>query len=69
MQLPMTAGPDSGLLTVPEAGRFLRLKDSTIRSWILDRRIPHIKLGGRVFLFRADLEKLIAASVVAAEPK
>lgn len=54
------------LLTVGEAAAFLRLKPSTIRAWILHRRIAHVKLGGRVFLKKSDCEALITASVVPA---
>ena len=51
------------LLTVTEASDVLRLKPSTIRSWLLKRRIPHIKLGGRVFLRRADCQAVIEAGL------
>lgn len=54
------------LLTLPEAVPMLRVKVSTLRSWVLHRKIPYVKLGGRVFLRRSDLEALIAASVVPA---
>src|SRR5438445_4224175 len=57
---------ESELLTVPEAATFLRLKAATIRAWILHRRIPHVKLGRRVYLRRSDLKALIAASIVSA---
>ena len=57
---------ESGLLTVPEASAFLRLKTSTIRAWVLKRKVVHLKVGGRVFLRRSDLEALITASVVPA---
>ena len=55
----------SDLMTVPEAANFLRLQPSTVRSWILKRRIKFIKLGSRAVRFRrADLEALINAAVV-----
>lgn len=57
---------ESGLLTVDEAAQLLRLKPSTIRDWLLRRRITYVKLGRRVFLRRADLEALISSSVVPA---
>ena len=47
------------LLTVHEASEVLRLKPSTVRSWLLKRRVPFVKLGSRVFLRRADLQALI----------
>ena len=59
---------ESDLLTVPEASAFLRLKTSTIRAWVLKRKVVHLKVGGRVFLRRSDLEALIAASVVPVMP-
>jgi len=52
------------LLTVGEAASLLRLRPPTIRAWILSRRIPYVKLGGRVFIRRLDVESLIAASIV-----
>jgi excisionase family DNA binding protein len=58
----------SELVTVPEAADLLRLKPSTVRDWILKRRIPFVKLGGRVFLQRSNLELLIAESLVPADP-
>jgi excisionase family DNA binding protein len=57
----------SDLLTIREAALMLRLQVSTIRAWVLHRKIPFVKLGGkRVFFRRSDLEKLVAASVVPA---
>jgi excisionase family DNA binding protein len=58
---------EPSLLTVSEGASFLRLKPSTIRAWILRRRINHVKLGGRVLLRRCDLEALIARSIVPAK--
>ncbi len=57
---------DPGLLTIAEASSMLRLRPSTLRAWILGRRIPYCKVGRLVRLRRADVEALIAASVVSA---
>jgi len=57
---------ESSLLTVAEAADVLRLRPSTIRAWVLHRKLPHVKLGGRVFLRKVDCEALIAASLVPA---
>jgi excisionase family DNA binding protein len=57
------------LLTVVESALFLRLRPSTMRSWLLQRRIPHLKLGGRVFLRRSDLEELLRKSLVPAKQR
>lgn len=56
----------SELLSVPEAAEATRLTESTIRSWLHQRRIPCVKLGKRVFLRRADLVALIEAGFVPA---
>jgi excisionase family DNA binding protein len=56
------------LLTVPEASEVLRLKPSTVRSWILKRRLPFIKLGSRVFLRKEDCFAIIEAGLRLANP-
>jgi len=57
---------DSDLVNLNEAAKILRLKPSTMRAWVLRRRIPFVKLGRRVLFRRSDLEALIARSVVPA---
>jgi excisionase family DNA binding protein len=53
------------LLTVPEAAALLRLKVSTIRAWVCQRKIPYVKLGGRlVRIRRLDADAIIAAGLV-----
>lgn len=59
----------SELLTVSEASEILRLKPSTVRAWLLKRRVPFIKLGSRVFLRMADLQALIEAGLKPAQGK
>ncbi len=54
------------LLTVPETAKVLRLTVSTIRAWILQRRLPFVRLGRRVFIQRVDVDALIARSLVPA---
>jgi len=55
---------DGALLTVPEAADFLRCKPSTIRDWVLHRRLTFVRVGRLIRFRRADLEKLIAQSTV-----
>jgi excisionase family DNA binding protein len=52
------------LLNVIQTAAMLGMKESTIRSWILDRRIPFVRMGRRVFVRRIDVEQLIEANVV-----
>jgi excisionase family DNA binding protein len=54
------------LLTVREMSAATRLKEPTIRDWILKKRIPYVKLGRRVFIQRSTIEAFIRASVVPA---
>ena len=56
----------SELLTVVEAAVMLRLKPSTIRAWVLRRKLPYCKVGRLVRIRRADVDTLIASSVVPA---
>ena len=57
------------LLTVPETADLLRVKPSTIRAWLHQRRIPFVKLGRVVRIRRCDAEALVAASFVPAKPR
>ncbi len=57
---------ESELVTLAEAAEYLRLKISTLRAWRSQRKIPFVKIGGRVMARRADLDTFIAASVVPA---
>ena len=60
---------DSGLLTLAEAAGLLRLKVSTLRSWVLRRRISYVKVGRLVRIRRCDLDALLAASLVPASER
>ena len=52
------------LLTITEASAMLLLRPSTLRAWILRRRIPYVKLGRLIRLRRADIEALISISII-----
>jgi len=47
------------LLTVNDAAKFLAVAPSTIRKWIFNKRIPHVKVGRAVRLREGDLEVFI----------
>lgn len=55
---------DSELLTVFETADLLRLKLSTIRAWVCQRRIAFVKLGRLVRIRRADAEEIISLSLI-----
>ena len=54
------------LLTIPETAALLRLKPSTVRAWVLRRKLPYCKVGRLVRIRRSDIEAVIVASSVPA---
>ena len=57
----------SELLNLREAAKELRLSVHTLRSWVFQKRLTHVRLGRRVLLRREDLETLINKGVVKAK--
>lgn len=45
------------IVTIKEVSEFLKIKQSTIYSWVNQKRIPSFKLNG---LWRFDMEKIEA---------
>lgn len=57
----------SNLLRVEEAAEFLNLKPSTIRAWILRRKLACVRIGQRaVRIPRAALEEVVASGTIPA---
>ena len=54
------------LLTISEAADLLRLRPSTVRAWLLRRKLPYCKVGRLVRIRRSDVEALINSSIVPA---
>jgi excisionase family DNA binding protein len=53
------------LMRVEEAADFLNVQPSTIRAWLLRRKLPKVRVGDRaVRIPREALEKLIAENTV-----
>jgi hypothetical protein len=62
MSISITIDPE--LLNLKEVSTVLRLEISTLRSWRLQRKhLNFIKLGGRIFVKRQDVEALLAAGL------
>jgi len=58
------------LLRVEEAAAFLNMKASTIRAWVLRRKLPHVRVGARaVRIPREALERLIVEGTVPARDR
>jgi excisionase family DNA binding protein len=47
------------LLDITEAADYLNLSTSTLYSWVSQRRIPHLKIGGRVRFDKKALDRWI----------
>ena len=61
----MRRGSVLDLLRVEEAADFLNVKPSTIRAWLLLRKLPKVHVGARcVRIPREALERLVAENTV-----
>jgi excisionase family DNA binding protein len=54
------------LLTITEAAERLSLKPSTIRAWLLRRRLPRVNCGRAVRIPAEAIEKFIERNTVPA---
>ncbi len=54
-------------VTVREAARRLALQESTIRKWIVQRKVGVVRLGRAVRLRTSDLDKMLADAYRPAE--
>jgi excisionase family DNA binding protein len=52
------------LLTVIETAKLLRISQGTVRAWVLNKKIPYVKLGSRVLFRQTDLNNFISRSTV-----
>ncbi len=55
-----------GLISIAEGATRLGISRFTLRAWIRQRIIPHVRLGRRVLLAPIDIEKFIATNRVEA---
>ena len=56
------------LLRVPDAARLLGVKPATVRSWLLKREIPCVRLTPRAVRIKAsDVQSIIERSYVPAK--
>ena len=56
---------ENQLLTYSDVAKLLKLSPATLRVWVMQKRIPHIKCGGYAVRFReSDIEKFIESQIV-----
>lgn len=53
-------------MDVEEGSAYVGIRPSTMRSWILKKKIPYLKVGRRVLLRRSDLDALLDRALVPA---
>jgi excisionase family DNA binding protein len=53
-------------MTPAQAAAVLQIKVSTIRSWVLKKKLSYVKCGGAVRFRKADIERFIASRLVLA---
>ncbi len=59
---------NSLLLTIPEAAARLKMRESTIRAWILQRRLGYVKVGRRaVRISEREVLRVIEQGTVPAQ--
>jgi excisionase family DNA binding protein len=53
--MSIDADPISGLLTIADVAELLKISSSTVRRLQQRRKIPFLKIGGRVRFIRSDI--------------
>ncbi len=54
--------------TINEAADELAIKPVTIRKWIAERRIPHVRMGRAIRISREVLRQFIEENTIPARP-
>lgn len=67
----LNTDPTGRLLRVEEAAEVLNVKPSTVRAWLLRRKLPFVRIGLRAVRIPRDaVERLIAEGTIPArEPR
>ena len=61
------ANLDDSFLTVAEVAEMLKLNQQTVRNWIDQGSLPAVRVGRRVRIRRADLNRLLEPTSPSAE--
>ncbi len=51
------------LLSIRDVSRLLKIKESTLRAWIFQKRIPCIRLGRLVRFRKPELERWLEENI------
>ncbi len=55
---------DTELLTIAQVMERLKISRTTLYRTLKAKKIPHVKIGKRVLLRKADVEKFITSNLV-----
>ena len=58
----MQPRPESSLITVQGAAKFLAVSTSTLYGWVWQRRIPFVKVGRARRFEQSELQKFIQSN-------
>ncbi len=64
----MSTGNEDPFLTVAEVAELLKINQQTVRNWIDAGSLPAVKLGRRVRIKRADLDRIVDGSYTSGQP-
>jgi excisionase family DNA binding protein len=57
------------MLTVAQAASRLGIKEATLRLWIYQRKVAHVKLGRSVRVPENEIERLIKENLIPARSR
>ena len=59
----------SKLYTAKETAEILGIKESTVRKWVLEKRIPYVKVGTALRFNANEIEKIVSQGLGIASGK
>ena len=55
--------------TIPETAKEIRMTESAVRAWVLNNRIPVVRIGRRVFIHQETIKKILSEGLEAVHTK
>lgn len=66
LRAPRAVVSAEALLTLEEAAAYLKISPGTLKHWIAQKRIEHVKIGKLTRFRQAALDRYVSAQTVAA---
>ena len=67
--MALKSRPREELNTIPQAAQQLKLSNSTIRSWIWQRRIESVRVGRAVRIRQSAIDAVIEKGIIPANDR